>query len=300
MAKKGKGVFGAMGNLFRWTIYGLAAVLLFAIYLGWTAEESDQIASAPDIVLEQPAPEPEVLSEAEPEVTEAPATEAEQAAESLSDQASAAAEQVQAEAGALAAEAEAAAADVASQAEAAAAEVASEAQAALQEAETAANDIRSDVEEGLQGLADRLAGQDAPDSAAAAATPTAEEVEDAARPGDTPELSDAVPAEAAVEEVETPIELPSDITTFTVPGDDATYSLQNAFKRDDGAIEFTTERTGPDGITQTVTRLITCAPFAVGIISEGDGARIDQPDMERLALGTPEASVAALACGVFK
>lgn len=89
-------------------------------------------------------------------------------------------------------------------------------------------------------------------------------------------------------------------TELIVPGDDATYELLNAFQRDDGAIEFTTERISSDGTTQVVTRLVTCAPFAVGVISSGDGTRNDQPAMERIALGSPEASIAAAACGVFR
>ena len=85
-----------------------------------------------------------------------------------------------------------------------------------------------------------------------------------------------------------------------VSGDDATYQLLEAFQRDDGTIEFTTERTDPDGTTVAVAILATCAPFSVGVISEGNGPRDDDPEMERIALGTPTATIAAYACGILR
>ena len=39
MAKKG-GVFQALGNLWRWTIWGLAAVLVVALWIGYSNQAS--------------------------------------------------------------------------------------------------------------------------------------------------------------------------------------------------------------------------------------------------------------------
>lgn len=206
MAKKRTGVFGAMGNLFRWTTYGLAAILLLAIYLGWSGQESEEAATVPVAT-----PEPSV-------------------------------------------------------------------EQATEEAIAASDTVPSDSDEASKA-------EEAVDAS----------LESSGEPGAAP---------AATELTETEEALPKDdataITSFTVPGDDATYALQNAFQRDDGNIEFTTERTSADGATQSVTRLISCAPLAAGIISQDDGPRVDQPDMERLVLGSTEASVAAKACGVFR
>ena len=87
--------------------------------------------------------------------------------------------------------------------------------------------------------------------------------------------------------------------TITVPGDDATYEILNAFRRDDGGIEITSTRTF-EGTTTQMTRLVTCAPLAVGTIAEGEGARTDTPEMVRISLGSAPASLAAAACGALR
>ncbi|MEM9971391.1 MAG: hypothetical protein AAF762_09875 [Pseudomonadota bacterium] len=111
------------------------------------------------------------------------------------------------------------------------------------------------------------------------------------------------PAEEAVVEAEpAPIEAPASEEPgqdIQVPGDDATYVLLNAFRRDDGAIEITTQRTLADEIS-TTTRLIRCAPLEAGVIAEGDAPRNDDPEMERVVLGSAAAWLAAQACGAMR
>ena len=186
MAKRSKGLFGAIGSLWRLTIMGLAVVLLFAIYLNVTDQVGEETAA---------------LDAAEPPV---------------------------------------------------------------------------EAEESV----------DAP-VASADTPPVTEEVETEA---------EAVVAAApeATEEADDPFS-----EVITVPGDDATYELLNAFRRDDGAIEITTARTLDETTTQ-VTRLITCAPLAAGTIAEGDGARNEAPEMIRISLGTAPATLAAAACGALR
>ena len=257
MAKKRTGVIGAMGNLFRWTIYGLAAVLLLAIYLGWSGQDDEQIASAPEAVTPAAPVEDqtaEVAAEESGAAAEDALDEAEVALDEAADQVDTAVDQAKSELEAIADEAEAKAEAAVDEVTQELSEVADEVQTALGELAGAASSALSSGENGAN-----------------------------------------VVAEAAAK-----AETPSAVTSFTVPGDDATYALTNAFKRDDGHIEFTTERTGADGAAQTVTRLVSCAPLASGVIAEGDGARVDQPEMTGLVLGTPEASIAATACGVFR
>ncbi len=248
MAKKRTGVIGAMGNLFRWTIYGLAAVLLFAIYLGWSGQEGEEIAAAPEVA----AP----VEPVEEQVADESATQdAEVAPDEIADQ-------------------------VTEGVEAAAEEVQAELDAAVEEIEDKAQEAAETLESGLAEAADEL--RDAAGGLAAAVGDALEGVDE------------------ALKEVDGTVDLPAALATFAVPGDEATYAIRNAVRRDDGTIEITTERTGADGTTQSVTRLMSCAPLASGVISEGDGARTEQPELERLVLGTPEASVAAMACGVLR
>jgi len=182
MAKKNKGVLGAVGNLIRWTIWGLAGVLAVAVYLNFTKTPQppggDEIAVVP------------AAETAEPE--EAPSSEAE-----------------------------------------------------------VADEPAMDV--------------------------TAERETEGAESG-----GDAVSSEV-----------------IRIPGDDATYMLLSAFRRDDGAIEITTERVLGDERATTI-RLIRCAPLEVGLIAQGDGERNDAPEMVRIALGDAAATLAATACGAMK
>jgi len=172
MAKKNKGVLGAMGNLIRWTIWGLAGVFAIAVYLNWT--KPAQSPGADEIAVLPPA-------------------------------------------------------DIA-----------------------------------VSGV---------PDEEEAATVDTgAGETE----PEPEPETG-----------------------TIRIPGDAATYSLLNAFRRDDGSIEITTERVLGD-VSETTIRLVRCAPLEVGVIAEGDGPRNDAPELVRIPLGDAAATLAAMACGAMK
>ncbi|NNF92630.1 MAG: hypothetical protein HKM96_14665, partial [Boseongicola sp.] len=92
-------------------------------------------------------------------------------------------------------------------------------------------------------------------------------------------------------------------TTISIPGTDTSYTLINAFRRDNGAIEVTTEQlTGGAGATLW---LVTCAPLAVGEIATGPSAgelsaRIEDPEMTEIPLSDARAMIAATACGVMR
>lgn len=212
MAKRSKGILGTVGGIWRFTIFGLALVLLFAIYLNMTGNVGNDIAV--DIPASSDDESDSIVQNDSASVQEG----ADNSRESL---------------------------------------------------ETTAGDLSSDSS-GESGI---NSGGSAPSENVA---------DDAAELDDEPGRGERPFAE------------------LIVPDDDATYELLNAFQRDDGAIEFTTERVSKDGTTQVVTRLVTCAPFAVGVISSGDGVRNDQPEMERIALGSPEATIAAAVCGAFR
>lgn len=196
MAKKNKGVFGAMGNLVRWTIWGLAGVLAVAVYLNFTktpqSPGADEIAVLPpaDIAVSGASEEAAAEDEAEPEETSS-----------------------------------------------------GEAEVVEEPAEDAATQDETASAENEQGA-------------------TGSEV-------------------------------------IRIPGDDATYTLLSAFRRDDGAIEITTERVLGDDRATTI-RLIRCAPLEVGLIAQGDGPRNDDPEMVRITLGDAAATLAATACGAMK
>lgn len=188
MAKRSKGLFGAIGSLWRLTIMGLAIVLLFAIYLNVTGQNGEDTAAIEPV--EPPVIEEETVAEATAEAVE----EVEEATtETIAEPVT----------------------------------------------EAAAGDDGASTESGL--------------------------------------FTDVM----------------------TVPGDDATYELLSAFRRDDGGIEITTTRTLEGATTQT-TRLVTCAPLAVGTIAEGSGARNEAPEMIRISLGTAPAALAAAACGALR
>lgn len=202
------GVFQALGNLFRWTIWGLAAVAAVAIWLGW----SNRVTEGEDV------------AEAIDSATEEAAVQAEAAADAAVDEAQEATAKADA------------ATDVV--------EASGEVTEAASDATPAATDgVVSDIESDLNILA--------------------------------PELSD-----------------------IRIPGDDATYSVLSVFQRDDGRIEVVSERRDGETTEQTV-RLVTCAPLAVGVISEGDAPRNDDPELKRLPLGSAAATIAAMACGAM-
>lgn len=213
MARR-KGFFGTLGSLFRWAIFGLAALFAVALYINFT-QEPDVTVGEGELVIEVPeADEPE----------------------------------------------------------AGAAEAVVE---AVEEAVETVEDVATGAD-----LADDMSGS----TDAGEATQTAEVSEDAA--GAIPETSDVV-------------EVIPETDVIRIPGDDAAYSLLNAWRRDDGAIEITTERTLGDDVSTTI-RLVRCAPLELGLIAEGDGPRNDDPEMERALLGTAEAWMAAQACGAVR
>ncbi len=85
-----------------------------------------------------------------------------------------------------------------------------------------------------------------------------------------------------------------------IPGDPAEYELLNAWRRDDGLIEITTQRTEGSEVATTI-RLVRCAPLELGLIAEsGASERNDSPAMERVVLGSAAAWMAAQACGAMK
>ena len=219
------GIFQALGNLWRWTIWGLAAVLVLAIALNW----SDTSGPEGDVVAEAETPSVEEVGDLDVTLDDAPTDEAEAPAEDVAEEVQAGVE------------------DVAD---------------AVEEA------VEETVAEGVAALGDAVV-----------------EVKDA--------------AEGVVSDVESDLNiLAPEMSEIRIPGDDAVYSLVSVFQRDDGAIEVVSDRTLGEESTQTV-RLVTCAPLAVGVVSEGDGPRNEAPELERIPLGSAAATIAALACGAM-
>ena len=219
------GIFQAMGNLWRWTIWGLAAVLVLAIALNWSGM-SDQEG---DVMAEAEAPSVDEVGDLDVTLDDAPVQEAEAPAE----------------------------------------DVAEEVQAVVEEVADAVEEtVEETVAEGVAALGDAV-----------------------------DEINDA--AEGVVSDVESDLNiLAPEMSEIRIPGDNAVYSLISVFQRDDGAIEVVSGRTLGEESTQTI-RLVTCAPLAVGVVSEGDGPRNDAPELERIPLGSAAATIAALACGAM-
>ena len=242
MAKRG-GILQAFGNLFRWTIYGLAALLGVGAYYYWFAEPENppipwnsSVAVLPEDYVVQGAREQVLAEEAAAEAERAAAEEAARAAEEAAAEAAAEAER-------LAAEAEAEAQKVAEEAAAKAEELAAEAEDAVEDAVDAVTDAANDA------------------------------------------VSEVAGAVASLIEA---------------PGTDTSMSLVNAFRRDSGGIEVTTEDN--DGATLW---LVNCAPLAIGTIASGESAgalgdRTENPEMTEIPLSDPRALIAATACGVMR
>lgn len=287
MAKKG-GVFQALGNLWRWTIWGLAAILVVALWLGWSnrtdGPDADVVADTP-VTDEVPATvedTAETVGEAVTETAEeTPQSDSAAEVEQVLDKAQEAVEQ---------------AGDAASQAAGAASEAAEnavdEVRSALEGALSSAGEVARDAEGAVSNLADQ-AGR------------AAEQVEGALEGGtnssDVPatELGEVAVVEGAIDDTQADLNiLPPELSNITVPGDDASYSLVSVFQHDDGTIEVVSDRTENGETVQTI-RLVTCAPLAVGVISEGGGPRDEAPKLERVPLGSAAATIAALACGAM-
>jgi len=174
--------------------------------------------------------------------------------------------------------------------------------------------IEAEPEPEADAVADAV--EEVSEPVAEAVEQIADEVEEAvAEGGDAVEAVEETVAEAVetVEETVQAVEegvvevveetIQADPTTISIPGTDTSYTLINAFRRDNGAIEVTTEQlTGGTGATLW---LVTCAPLAVGEIATGPSAgelsaRIEDPEMTEIPLSDARAMIAATACGVMR
>lgn len=309
MAKKG-GFFQTIGRFVRWIGFGLAAVLVLAIWMGWSNQANGPM---DDVAAVAPSAGGEAVTEASP-AEEMPVEEAETAAAeaveagseptgetgvALREDADRAVDEVQS--------ALESAVGAASEATGTTGEVAAEAEAtaegALEGGPGAEEAPASELEElagGAGGVVDTV-------------TEAIEDVmESPAEAGADEALAEAEAAEAQAAEPETPASvegavtdeeadfnvLPAELSEIRVPGDEAVYGLVSVFQRDDGSIEVVSSRTA-EGAEVMTTRLVTCAPLAVGVIAEGDGPRTETPEMERIVLGSAAATIAALACGAM-
>lgn len=172
------------------------------------------------------------------------------------------------------------------------------------EAAPEVSDPVADVVEDAGDLAD--GGADEVEEAVADVAEAVEAGEDTvAELVETVEEAAEVVQEDVVEVVEdaTNDATPTEPTTISIPGTDISYTLINAFRRDNGSIEVTTQQlTGGEGATLW---LVTCAPLAVGEIATGPsagelGARIEDPEMTEIPLSDPRAMIAGTACGVMR
>ena len=255
------GVLQALGNLWRWTIWGLAGILVVALWLGWSNRSDgpgeDVVASVEPSSAEAPAEESDGVAVLEVTVDE---TVAEETAESVEEEPVVNTEAVEN------------AVDEVRNAFESAVGAAGEAVENLREEAEA---VEGDVRQALEGVVS--------------------EAEDAA----TALKEDLTTSEGVIGSEESDLNILSpELSDITVPGDDGSYSLISIFQRDDGKIEVVTNRT-ENGVTTPTIRLVTCAPLAVGVISEGDGPRNETPELERIPLGSAAATIAALACGAM-
>lgn len=282
MARKG-GVFQALGNLWRWTIWGLAAVLVAALWFGWSNRDA-----GPDgnVVADAGAP----VEDAAPVVTAETGDAVEDAsAEEAAAEVETAAQEAAAEVETAVEGAAEAAGEAVEAAEEAVENTVAEVQSALEGAIGAVGDAATEAEGAVSDMAEQ---------AEAAVDETLEGVSDADQVPAT-ELGELAIPEGTIGDEQADLNILSpELSNITVPGDDATYSLISVFKRDDGTIEVVSDRTENGETVQTI-RLVTCAPLAVGVISEAGGPRNDAPDMERISLGSAAATIAALACGAM-
>lgn len=231
MAKRG-GVIQALGNLWRWTVWGLAAILVGVLWMAWSNRAT--------------GPENDVVAGAEAPVEEA-VEDAPDAGEAV--------------------------ADVTTPAS-----VAQESGTAVEDASEAANAVTENT---------------------VAEAQSAPEVGPGAQDGQATEQEEVAAAGDAVSQEEADLNiLPPELSNITIPGDAARYALVSVFQRDDGTIEVVSDRT-ENGATVRTIRLVTCAPLAVGVISDAGGIRNEAPEMERIPLGNATATIAALACGAM-
>lgn len=257
MAKRG--VFQALGNLWRWTVWGLAAVLVLALWLGWSNRDS--------------GPEGDVVAGVETPGGDEPAAEAPVTVD----------ETVEATAEETATE-EVAAEETDAPSQEAVENTLAEVQSALEGAVGTASEAANEAEGRLSDLADE-------------AENALDDAREALERG--PDEAELAQAEGVIGDEEADLNiLPPELANISVPGDDATYALISVFQRDDGTIEVVSDRTENGETVQTI-RLVTCAPLAVGVISEGGSPRNEAPELERIPLGSAAATIAALACGAM-
>lgn len=236
------GFLQALGNLWRWTIWGFAAVFVVVLAYGWSNRDAgEEIAVVDDKVIVEDVPDMDVEIEATGDVS-------------------------------------------------------GEADVSDEAVLNTVAEVQSAIESAVGENSD--AGQTIPEFAQP--VEPSEDEEQAVREG-APETDTEVvaTAEGVVDQESSDLNILSpELSDVTVPGDDGSYSVVSLFRRDDGTIEVVSDRT-ENGETEQTIRLVTCAPLAVGIVSEGDGPRNEAPDLERIPLGTAAATIAALACGAM-
>ncbi|NND41997.1 MAG: hypothetical protein HKO04_07965 [Silicimonas sp.] len=296
MAKKG-GIFQTMGNLVRWTIWGLAALAVVAIWLGWSnrangpdgvtaSVEEPTVAEPPTDAVEEPAAEGEA---AEPATGTVAALQDD--ADSATDEVRSAVEGAVGTASEAASDAGESASDTVSDSADAGSDAIEGGPGAEEvpatELEEAADAVVETVDDAMQS-----ATEEATDEALAAAEQAEGTVSTA-----TEDVTAAVEGAVTDDEADLNV-MPEELSEIRIPGDDAVYGLVSVFQRDDGSIEVVSSK-AEDGATVMTTRLVTCAPLAVGVIAEGDGPRNDTPELERIPLGSAASLIAALACGAM-
>ncbi|MBT8413032.1 MAG: hypothetical protein KJO30_01775 [Boseongicola sp.] len=176
------------------------------------------------------------------------------------------------------------------------AEPEAEPETVVEAAEDAVEEVSEPVAEVVEEITEEV------DEAVAEGAEAVEAVQETvAEAAETVEETVAEVEEGVVEAVEDAV--PSDPTTISIPGTDTSFTLINAFRRDNGSIEVTTEQlTGGTGATLW---LVTCAPLSVGEIATGPsagelGARTEDPVMTEIPLSDPRAMIAGTACGVMR
>jgi hypothetical protein len=249
-----------LGNLWRWTIWGLAAILVVALWLGWSNQgdgPGEEVVATAEPSSSATAEEADDVAVLEVTVDE---TETEDSAEAVQDEPVVNTEAV-----------ENTVEEVRNALESAVGSASEAVESLREEAEA----VEGDVRQALEGVVSEVEG---------VATALEENL---------------TTSEGLIGEEEADLNILSpELSDITVPGDDGSYSLVSIFERDDGKIEVVTNRT-ENGVTTQTIRLVTCAPLAVGVISEGDGPRNETPELERIPLGSAAATIAALACGAM-
>ncbi|NNE88997.1 MAG: hypothetical protein HKN27_13055 [Silicimonas sp.] len=261
MAKK-RGFFGTLGTFFRVSVVVLAGILVYAIWQNFSTE-TEVVAEAP---VEAPVVEAEVEEPVVAEADEMVEETTEAATDQAQEMADAVTEQVD---------------DMREVAEDTVAAVTETVEEKVEEAEEAVASVT--------GMATDAG--DKAEEAVAALTAEAEQAVD--------EVKDK--AENALNDLLKPKgDAASSTAALKVPGDDTTYAMIEATRAADGSIEVISQKTGEDMTLSSVT----CAPLTLGVMATGATPEAletrAEPEMVRLVLGTPEAALAAYACGAVE